>query len=280
MARTPLLRSLIQIASDHDNAQRRGVPITKIRDERAREADERAASGVTRRQFVAGAAAAAAALALPRIVRGQSSPRIAIVGGGISGVVAAMTLQDAGYASTVYEASGRIGGRMHSNTTTWAGGQVSEWCGEFIDNNNHTIFHLAQRFGLSLTNMLNAQPNGSTDTNWIFGSYYPPSQVYDDFQPVYKVLKSQLQAAPFPTLYNQSTPTGVMLDNLSLYDWIENYVPGGHRSQMGAYLDTAYVNEYGLDSSIQSSLNIVYLLGLQPKPGHLSIYGKSDQAFH
>ena len=59
-------------------------------------------------------------------------PRIAIVGAGIAGLSAALTLQDAGLSCSIYEASERIGGRMHSDTTTWADGMVSEWCGEFI----------------------------------------------------------------------------------------------------------------------------------------------------
>jgi monoamine oxidase len=280
MARTPLLRSLVQLVRDHQTADALGIPVEAVREERARADERRAASGVTRRQFLAGAAVGAAALALPRVVRAQSSPRIAIVGAGISGLTAAMTLQDAGYASTVYEASTRIGGRMHSNSTYWANGQVSEWCGELIDSGHHLILQLAQRFGLTTTDEIQAQPNGSSDTLWFQGNYYPVSQAYSDFTPVYHALKNQIQQAPFPTLYNSSTTFGVSLDNTSLYDWIETYVPGGHSSPMGLYLDSAYVNEYGLDSNQQSSLNLVYLLGFQPKPGKMSIYGKSDERYH
>ena len=57
-------------------------------------------------------------------------PRIVIIGAGIAGLNAALTLQDAGVASTVYEASNRIGGRMFSATSIWADNQVTEWCGE------------------------------------------------------------------------------------------------------------------------------------------------------
>jgi monoamine oxidase len=235
---------------------------------------------IGRRDLLKGLGAAAGLAIASRPARAQSQPRIAIVGGGISGLVAAMTLQDAGYASTVYEASNRLGGRMHSNSTYWQNGQVSEWCGELIDSNHHLILQLAQRFGLNVTDEIQAQPNGSTDTLWFFNNYYPVTQADRDFQPVYKALKAQIQAAPFPTLYNSYTPQGQMLDNLSLYQWIENYVPGGHSSPMGAYLDTAYLNEYGLDTSQQSSLNLVYLLGFQVTPGNLSIYGKSDERYH
>ena len=63
--------------------------------------------------------------------------RIAIIGAGIAGLNAALTLQDAGLACSIYEESNCIGGRMHSDTTTWADGMVSEWCGEFIDGDHN-----------------------------------------------------------------------------------------------------------------------------------------------
>jgi hypothetical protein len=40
-------------------------------------------------------------------------------------------LQDAGLACSIYEASPIVGGRIHSNASTWAENQTSEWCGEF-----------------------------------------------------------------------------------------------------------------------------------------------------
>jgi len=75
-------------------------------------------------------------------------PQIAIVGAGIARLNAALTLQGAGLSCSIYEASDRIGGRMHSDTTTWADGMVSEWCGEFIDGDHKTLHWLIKRFGL------------------------------------------------------------------------------------------------------------------------------------
>src|SRR2546428_7115968 len=74
--------------------------------------------------------------------------RIAIIGAGIAGLNAALTLQDAGLACRIYEASNRIGGRMHFDTTTWADGMGSEWGGEFIDSNHPAILHLIERFNV------------------------------------------------------------------------------------------------------------------------------------
>jgi monoamine oxidase len=174
---------------------------------------------------------------------------------------------------------------MHSDwqefgTSFWDNGQQAELCGELIDTNHKTILQLAQRFGLATADLLAAQPNGTTDTYWIFGADYPYSQASNDFKPVHNTLQGQVQAASYPTTYQSSTPTGQMLDQMTVHDWIAQYVPGGHSSQMGALLNAAYNEEYGAETTDQSALNIVYLLGFQASPGNFSIYGKSDERYH
>jgi monoamine oxidase len=284
--RTPLLRSLAQLAHDHALAAERGVRPEDIRAERI-EARERLLAEISRRDFLAGSAAAGAAIALGAAA-GFARPaqaagaRIAIVGGGIAGLTTALTLADKGVASTVYESSGRIGGRMHSDATGyWKDGQTSEWCGELIDTNHKTILSLAQRYKLPTVDLLGAEPNSSEDTYRFFGAYYPKVQADTDFQPVHNALQGDVQAASYPTLYNLSTPGGVALDQMSIYDWIDSgRVPGGHGSALGQLLDVAYNIEYGAETKDQAALNLVYLLGYKARPGNFSIFGLSDERYH
>lgn len=288
MARTVLMRALQRIAREHQAASALGISTEELR---ARNESQDAAR-LTRRDFVKragmiGVAAAAAgemALARPAVAK-ASTPRIAIIGGGIAGLAAALTLQDAGVYCDVYESSGRVGGRMHSDWTEfgsgfWDNAQQAELCGELIDTNHKTILQLAQRFKLNVVDLLQAQPNGTTDTYWVNGARYPYSQASNDFQPVHNTLQGQVQAAGYPTLYNSYTPTGQALDQMTLYDWITNYVPGGHSSNFGALLNAAYNEEYGAETTGQSALNLVYLLGFGASPGNWSIYGKSDERYH
>jgi len=209
MARSALMDSLKRIAEDHAIADKLGITVEELHERRTKEPRP------SRRAFLAGAAAGAVLASMPRRARAASQPRIAIIGGGISGVTAAMTLADAGYSATVYEAAPRIGGRMHSNTTTWQNGQTSEWCGELIDTGHKTILHLAQTFGLDVVDMIQAQPQGSFDTLWFFNQYYPVKQAVSDFQPVYKIIKAQTQNTSYPTLYNLYTQAGWDLDHTS-----------------------------------------------------------------
>src|SRR5204862_5109932 len=114
----------------------------------------------------------------------SAPPRIAIVGGAIAGLTAALTLQHVSIAATVYEASSRVGGRMHSDTTTWENHHTSEHCGELIDSGHKTILKLANRFNLPTVDLLAAEPNQSSETYYFFGQYYPRAQAIIDFQPV------------------------------------------------------------------------------------------------
>jgi monoamine oxidase len=284
MARTPLMRALQRLAWEHRAASQPGIEVEGLR-------EREEMPGVPRREFLkrAGAVGAAAAVAGPaalaRPARAAAAPRIAIVGGGIAGLAAALTLQDKGIGADVYESSSRWGGRMHSDwqefgTSFWAGGQQAELCGELIDTNHKTILQLAQRFKLATVDLIQAQPNMTTDTYWIFGAQYPYAQASSDFQPVHNTLQGQVQATSYPTLYNNSTPTGQFFDNMTVYDWITNYVPGGHGSQMGTLLNAAYNEEYGAETTGQSALNLIYLLGYKSGPGTWSIYGASDERYH
>jgi monoamine oxidase len=279
MARTPLLSRFQELFEDFDEAERSGRTVESVQEERRQ-------MRLTRRDMlkVGGAAIAAAALSGPMAawaaVNKQSGTqgRIAIIGGGIAGLNAALTLQDAGITSTVYEAAGRVGGRMHSDTTSWLNGQTSEHCGELIDTKHKTILGLASRFKLATADLLAAEPTQSTETDYFFGGYYTQANL--DFNAVWNAVKKDLNSAPFPTTYLMSTPEGKALDNLSLYNWIETRVPGGHASRMGQLLDVAYNIEYGNVTTEQSSLNLVYLLGFQPMPGQFRIFGASDERYH
>lgn len=281
MARTPLLRAFQRLAAEHRAAGELGIPPAELRGR----GDE---APLSRRELLkrAGVAGAAVAVAGPAAFAPRAgaatAPRIAIVGGGIAGLSAALTLADKGYASTIYEASTeRIGGRMHSDRSGyWSNGQISEFCGELIDSNHMTIRHLAQRFNLPTDDLVGAQPNGSTDTYWFLNGYYSTDQADADFQPIHNTLQGQVQATSYPTTYAIHTDAGIFFDNMTVYDWIENYVPGGHGSRMGRLLDAAYNEEYGAETSDQASLNLIYLLGYNASPGNFSIYGKSDERYH
>src|SRR5260370_24438569 len=127
MARTPLMSRLLHLIRDFRQAEARGISVEQLRDERR--------LGISRRDLLktTGAAAVGVSLASPVGVLGpaaaSSQPRIGIMGAGIAGLSAALTLQDKGLASTVFDSSNRIGRRMPSqNSGYWRSRPNSERC--------------------------------------------------------------------------------------------------------------------------------------------------------
>ena len=282
MARTPLLRSFERLAAEYELADALGISVAETRE---RQQSEPPPHQVSRRTLLKGAAAAGAAgvLASIGVPSGRVSAagqKVVIVGGGIAGLTAALTLSRNGIKPVLYEAADRLGGRMHTNASGyWASNQITEWCGELIDSGHATMRRLAGRYGLTLHDVLAAEPPGSEPTYHFFGDYYPKEQADADFRPVFRALRRDLRNASYPTRYNVSTRHSRLLDAMSAYEWIERRVPGGHNSPLGVLIDIAYNIEFGADTTDQSALNIVYLLGFGARRHHVNLYGESDEQF-
>jgi monoamine oxidase len=282
MPRTPLASSLDEIAATA-RTQWEQDP-----------ASDRTAAEVSRRELLRRAAivgaGAAAATAWPRLpaARGAAAPRIAVVGGGLAGLTCAYRLKQAGYATTLYEASNRLGGRCWTIRGAFSEGQIAEHGGELIDQGHTNIRQLTQELGLRLDNLLAAQPNGTEDALYFDGAAYPVVDATADLKDIWQQIHSDVSAASYPTQYNLSTARGRELDKMSILDWINRNVPAsrrgydsgpGIRSKLGQLLDVAYNIEYGAESNVQSSLNMLYLLGYSGQ-GNLRIFGPSNEKYH
>ncbi len=214
----------------------------------------------------------------------RAQPRIAIVGAGISGMTAAMTLKDAGFHQvTVYEASDRIGGRTYTRSGDgfFEPGQWSEWGGELIDTDHELVFALCDRFGFDVIDLEQTTARGSNDVLYFDGGYYRWDAMVDDWRRgrVDAAIKRDMRALPeYPWAFDDPawTPEGLALDAMSLYDWIETRIPGGHSSRLGQFIDVAYVIEYGEDTQRQGASDLLGLLGF-PAKGPFWIYGASDE---
>jgi monoamine oxidase len=208
-----------------------------------------------------------------------SAPRIVVVGGGLAGLTCAYRLKQAGLRADLYEASDRLGGRCWTLRGAFAEGQIGEHGGELIDQGHTQTRQLAQQLGLNIDNLLSAEVNGNEPFYYFDGRPYSFTQATNDLKQIWQQLHKDVSAASYPTLYTQSTQRGRELDEMSVADWIQAYVPGGLGSKLGQLLDVAYNIEYGAETNVQSSLNMLYLLGYSGQ-GQLRIFGPSNEKYH
>src|SRR6478672_9746314 len=274
MARSPLARRLGEAASVAAEAATQGTSVDEVLEGRE--------PGLRRRELLAGGAGLAAAAMLSGPLSraiAVSSPRIVIVGGGLAGLTCAYRLKQAGQRADLYEASDRLGGRCWTRRGDFAEGQIAEHGGELIDQNHNQTRQLAQELGLKLDNLHAAEVNGTEPFYYFDGRPYAFAEATEDLKQIWQQIHKDVSAASYPTLYTQSTQRGRELDAMSIADWIRAYVPGGAGSKLGQLLDVAYNIEYGAETNVQSSLNMLYLLGFAG-PGQLRIFGPSNEKYH
>ena len=239
----------------------------------------------TRRELLKRTATAGVAVAgagtmgrFAKAAYGATQARVAVIGAGLAGLTCAYRLKQAGLDAQVYEASSRVGGRcwsIHDFDPL-----VAEHGGELIDQGHTALRQLAQELGLTLDNLLQAEPNGTEDFYWAGGGKYTYDQLLNDLNGLYQKLHKDTSAASYPTLWDSYTQRGWELDHMSIIDWLDESVPdGGSKSNLGRVLDIAYNIEYGAECSQQSALNLIYLLGYQGA-GQFRVFGKSNEKYH
>ena len=229
----------------------------------------------TRRQFLGAAAAAGVALWHPQSSY-AASDRIVVVGAGLAGLRFAHAMWAHGrVATTVYEANTRLGGRVWTNRDFFSHGQIAEHGAEFISSEHKSMRRLAKEFGLTLAVANGGSEPCCDDVNWLDGSYYTTQELNADLKKFAPALIAANQAAPYPTLYNHHTRAAYELDHTSANDWIGRNVEGGLASKLGRVLQTDLLAEYGCEPSLQSALNLIYLLGT----GNSGLVG-TDEKYH
>jgi monoamine oxidase len=262
MARTPLFDALRRALVRAD-AQRRGAtPAPR--------------SGPTRRQFLGTTAAALALPVLPSCSGdggdGATVLPVVVVGGGIAGLHCAVRLVEAGVDVTVFEASGRTGGRMWTGKDLFADGQVCELGGELVDSGHTTIQGLCEELGLPLDDLSAGEPFEFVDIFFIDGQVIPFPALVEAFTPLAERMAATVTAA------EADDAEFARIDAMSIPQWLEAEGLAAD-NVLRKCIEIAYVGEYGLEVDQQSVFNLLYLIDYEA-PDPFRIYGDSDEKFH
>lgn len=230
---------------------------------------------LTRRSLLKAAGAAALAGCAPtEMPRGG---RIAIIGGGAAGLTTAYRLKKSGRSAQVFEASGRLGGRMFTRRDFNSDGQFCELGGELVDTNHEALRALAGELGVGIDRL---RPEGARGESLfqfggrIYAQHDMLANGAGAFAPIAQRIGQDRAALLTPD--GEWTDAAKQLDGVSLADYL-----AGFRGQAPdwaiALLDVAYQGEMGLPCAQLSSLNIVDFIGLGPEG--FEMYGDSDEAW-
>ncbi|MGZ9583134.1 flavin monoamine oxidase family protein [Paenibacillus marinisediminis] len=259
MSKSPFMRQLNSAASIAGEAAEREISVEQVIEERVQQS-------ISRRAFLQKAVLASAALAIPpaifnleaKIAQAAKAPRVAVVGAGLAGLTAAYRLKQAGIRAQVYEASDRIGGRCWTGRNEFNEGQTYEHGGELINTNHAALLNLIGELNLQVDDLW-AYEEG--DFRLIIdGKICELDMLAKAFMKVRPQLLKDRRAAGDVTLYTDYTRRGYELDQMSIVDWINAYVPEGMNSQFGKSVELAYTASAGLESSEISSLMMVYAM--------------------
>ncbi|SDT25211.1 monoamine oxidase [Mucilaginibacter mallensis] len=178
---------------------------------------------------------------------------IAIIGAGIAGLNAAYQLQKKGIKATVYEASGRIGGRMYTLHDEFGKGITTDVGGEFVDSTHADILQLAKELGLSFYD-LRTDPL-IRKTFYFGGQRYSEADLVNALKPFVAQLVKDITSLPDIISYH-SAAKFQHLDNQSIDAYLKSI---GITGWLYDYLHVTLTREYGMEASIQSAVNFLIM---------------------
>lgn len=259
MSRTPLFAALQRAIALAGAARRPGAPpLDELADPAA----------IGRRAFLGGLAATALAPALPALARvTQRDARIAVVGGGLAGLVAAHRLVEAGAAAvTVYEANTRLGGRMLSGRSLVGEGTVVELGGSFINGDHADILALAREFGLPLEDGAAEAGPPLLGTYFIEGRHRSVAEIAS---------AAEGYAAQIAAMRARPEEAKAELDRRSAAELMDQLGIGGWLRRL---LDIGLTQEMGLEPDRMSGLYLVESFAPDPRAPQRGLFS-SDQRF-
>ena len=277
MARTSLFARLRRTALIERASRRLGLHPEEIQ----ALADQQQAVNRSRRHFLTHTVAVSSALTLAGCGVSVSGPvddddTVVIVGAGIAGLTAAWRLRQAGVKVRVFEAQGRIGGRMFSLRDQFPDGQVVELGGELINTDHVNIRRLAEEFDIALNDLHTDDPDLVDGVYFFEGRLLSDAEMVEAFAPVGAAIERDLATLGVDDVTWREPGNAAALDALSISQWLDREGVSGWLRRL---IDVAYTSEMGLELDQQSALNLLFMIGTGEQD-YVALLGDSDERFH
>jgi len=209
--------------------------------------------GLDRRQVLAGIAAMGLAPSLiePAEARISKRSRVAIIGAGLTGLVALDRLVAAGFDATIYEARGRVGGRVLTSNALPEPDLYVEDGAHLVNTNHADILALAKRFDIGLID------RGAMVTHEVFvvdGKAVTEADLIAEFRPL------AMRIAADAALVDEDFDThGAQFDTMSVRQYLD--AAGAAASPRArALIEATIRTEFGSEPDEVSALELFFNL--------------------
>lgn len=205
---------------------------------------------IGRRQFIRQTTMATAA-----VLAGCSTnkPEISIIGGGLAGLSAAYELKKSGVPFTLYEASGRMGGRTFTIPDAVIEGSWVDFGAEYVDGNHEHLISLAHELNIPLIDL-------RTDTlpHWTYffeGKHYNEEDVVNALTPYADAILKDIESLP-ADLHYKFGESYRELDEMSITEYL---LKKDIKGWVGDFLKMAVTAEYAMEPDEQSAVNLLIM---------------------
>ncbi len=228
-----------------------------------------------RRDFIKKGALATLALSIPfTSCVGDKKPVIAIVGGGIAGLSASFYLGKMGFENTVYEVSGRVGGRVLTVEDAVIKGSHVDFGAEFIDSIHEDLLNLARQLNVELVDL---HADTLTPKAYFFdGNMFTEKDIVQAIQPFAEKLTADAKRIP-EEIHFSTAEEFKDLDQQSVTSYLKSI---GMEGWLLRFFEVAMESEYAMRASEQSAVNLLVMLSVPFEySDHYHLLGSYHEVF-
>ncbi len=213
----------------------------------------RMAQGITRRRALAALAAAGTIpiIGWPQPLRAREAMRVVVIGGGLAGLTALDSLVANGIDAKLYEARGRLGGRVLTANNAPEPGLNIEDGGNLINTDHDDMLKLAERFGITL---IDRKPMPAHSCYVVDGKLLDDAGLIRDLRAIAGQISKD--AAELDGNYDVMAPK---FDAMSVTQYLD-----GHSAlltpQVRALLEATIRTEFGAEPHQASAIELLFNL--------------------
>ncbi len=222
------------------------------------------------RGFVAAGAAAGAGTGFAPAFGARLQGEVAIIGGGLAGLVALDRLTRAGIPARLYEARPRIGGRMLTRHDFPAAGRWVEVGGHLVNTDHADMIALAGELGIGL---LDVKQGGGRDQVLIGSEVVSADALVAALGP----MAAQI-AADSEALDAGGPAVAAGLDRISVADYLDAHAARLQSPGVRALLEQSIRTEFGVEPAEASALLLIFNLPTVDGEAY-EVLGGSDERY-